>query len=178
VRERRAAMPWEADPADWWRTVEVGLRGPFLLAQAVVPGMLERGRGRVLNVTSGVGQRQEPRYSAYAAAKAGLSRLTDCLAGPLQGTGVVVLEASPGLVRTAMTEGMWEGLPDDAYGPPGPFVDLVEAFAAGRLDELHGRFVHAQKDDLDDLRAWAGWIAERDARTLRLRTYGGDDPLG
>lgn len=178
VRERRAALPWQADPADWWRAVEVSLRGAFLLDHAVLPGMVERGRGRVLHVSSGVGMRPEPSYSGYAAGKAGLSRLTDSLAVALRDRGVVVLEASPGLVRTAMTEGMWEGLDESAYGSVEPFTDLVLAFAAGRLDRLHGRFLHAQRDELGALRAWAGWIDERDARTLRLRPYGADDPLG
>ena len=177
VRERRASPPWQADPADWWRAVEVSLRGAFLLDHAVLPSMIERGHGRVLHVSSGVGARPEPSYSGYAVGKAGLSRLTDSMAVALRGSGVVVLEASPGLVRTAMTEGMWEGLEDGAYGSVEPFTDLVLAFAAGRLDGLHGRFLHAQRDDLGGLRAWAGWIVERDARTLRLRPYGVDDPL-
>src|SRR5690349_13470507 len=43
LRERSAGRPWEADPDDWWRVVETNLRGPFLLAQAVLPAMVERG---------------------------------------------------------------------------------------------------------------------------------------
>ena len=53
-----------------------------------------------------MGQRPNPDWSAYAVSKAGLSRLTDSLAAALDGTGVVVLEVSPGLVRTDMTETM------------------------------------------------------------------------
>jgi len=50
VRERAPAQPWAADPDDWWQVVETNLRGVFLVDQAVVPGMIERGRGRVLHL--------------------------------------------------------------------------------------------------------------------------------
>ncbi|MDQ1603942.1 MAG: hypothetical protein QOE01_1787, partial [Actinomycetota bacterium] len=50
-------------------------------------------------------------------------------------------------------------------------------FARGELDALHGRFVHAARDDLDSLLAAAARIRAADARTLRLRPYGPDDPL-
>ena len=46
---------WEVDPDEWWRTMEVNVRGPFLCARAVLPGMIERGRGRIINVASGAG---------------------------------------------------------------------------------------------------------------------------
>ena len=53
----------------------------------------------------------------------------------------------------------------------------VLRFARGDLDRLHGRFVHAARDDLDALLAAAGRIVDQDARTMRLRPYGDDDPL-
>ncbi len=178
LREQSSAPPWEADPRDWWRVVETNLRGPFLLARAVVPAMLARGSGRVLHVGSGMGQRPNADWSAYATSKAGLSRLTDSLAAALDGTGVTVVEVSPGLVRTEMTETMW-GPPDEQpWNDPARIVDTVVRFARGDLDALHGRFVHAARDDLDGLLAAADQLRDRDARTLRLRPYGDDDPLG
>jgi len=177
-RDRRPGPAWAADPADWWRGVETNLRGPFLLARAVLPGMLGRGRGRVLHVGSGMGQRPHPDWSAYAVSKAGLSRLTDSLGVALDGTGVVVLEVSPGLVRTDMTETMWGPADEQPWNPVQRIVDATIRFARGELDALHGRFVHAARDDLDAVLAAAGRIREADARTLRLRPYGTDDPLG
>jgi 3-oxoacyl-[acyl-carrier protein] reductase len=56
-------------------------------------------------------------------------------------------------------------------------VLVVRRFAAGDLDALHGRFVHAARDDVDALVALAGQVRETDARTLRLRAYGPEDPL-
>ena len=178
LRERASATPWEADPDDWWRVVETNLRGTFLLDRLVLPAMVARGAGRVLHVGSGMGQRPHPGWSAYAVSKAAVSRLTDSLAVALDGTGVTVLEVSPGLVRTDMTETMW-GPPDEqSWNPAQRVVDVAVRFAAGELDALHGRFVHAARDDVDQLLQVAADLRTADARTLRLRTFGPDDPLG
>lgn len=179
LRESSAGRPWEADADEWWRVAETNLRGPFLLAHAVLPGMVARGSGRVLHVGSGMGQRPGPNgeWSAYSASKAGLARLTDSLANALDGTGVTVLEVSPGLVRTGMTETMWGPADEQPWNPVAAIVSAVVRFARGDLDALHGRYVHAVRDDLDALLAVAEDIRALDARTLRLRTYGGSDPL-
>src|SRR6185503_7502910 len=47
----RIAPVWNADPDEWWRVIEINLRGPFTCTQAVLPGMIARGRGRIVNVT-------------------------------------------------------------------------------------------------------------------------------
>ena len=177
AREPVPALPWEADADDWWRVVETNLRGPFLVAREVLPAMVERGSGRLLQVGSGMGQRPHPEWSAYAVSKAGLSLLTDSLATALDGTGVVILEASPGLVRTDLTETMWGPAEEQSWNPVQRTLDLVLRFATGDLDALHGRFVHAARDNLDVLLAAAQQIRASDARTLRLRPYGPRDPL-
>ena len=176
LRDPERAMPWQAETDAWWQVVEVNLRGPMLLTQALLPGMLDRGRGRILELASGVGLRPEPSYSAYSVSKAALLRWVDNLAAGLAAdSGVRVLAVSPGLVRTDMTEGMWEGLPDSAYGSADAICDVARRFAAGELDALHGWYVHAAKDDLDALVAAAAPVRE-DARRLRLHGYGEGDP--
>jgi 3-oxoacyl-[acyl-carrier protein] reductase len=93
----RAEVPlWEADPDQWWSVVETNLRGPFHLMRTVLPGMVERQRGRVVNLNSGFALRPEWRYSAYATSKSALLRLSDNVAGPLRPHGVTVLDISPG----------------------------------------------------------------------------------
>jgi NAD(P)-dependent dehydrogenase (short-subunit alcohol dehydrogenase family) len=71
---------WEADPDEWCRCVEVNLCGPLLSCRLVLPGMVARRHGRVINVASGVGTRPIPHLSAYSASKAALIRLTETLA--------------------------------------------------------------------------------------------------
>ena len=168
----------EADLDSWWRLVEVNLRGPALMARSVLPGMIARGRGRVVDVNSLGGARELPGHSAYSVSKAALMRLTACLAAETAGSGVVVFDLSPGLVRTAMTEGMdlWKDVPDEDWTPVQATADAVALIASGALDALSGRFLHAE-DDLADLAARAEQIVAADARVLRLRAYGADDPL-
>ncbi|NUU24176.1 MAG: SDR family oxidoreductase [Streptomycetaceae bacterium] len=168
---------WEADQAQWWDVVETNLRGPANVDRAVLPGMVARGRGRIVNVNSGFALRADPDYSAYSTSKAALLRLTDALAPPLAAHGVYVFDISPGAVATDMTAGMpmFAGRTD--WYDKDLFLDAVLAVAEGRLDALSGRFIHAGKDDLDALAARAADIAEQDARRLHLRPYGTDDPV-
>src|SRR4029079_1132044 len=66
---------WEVDADDWWTDVETTLRGAFNLCRAVLPGMIERGTGRIVNVTSYVAVRPAPYQTGYAAGKAALLNL-------------------------------------------------------------------------------------------------------
>jgi NAD(P)-dependent dehydrogenase (short-subunit alcohol dehydrogenase family) len=145
-----------------------------LLVRAVVPGMLARGRGRIVNVASGMGTRANRDYSAYSVGKTGLMRLTEALDLALQGSGVHAFDVAPGVVDTPMTRSMemWRDFTD--WTPPERVVELVAAIAAGELDAWAGRFVRAGKDDLATLRALT---PEDAARRLRLVPYGAEDPL-
>ena len=92
------------DPDEWWQALEVNLRGPLHCARAVLPSMLRRSRGRLVNVSSSSGLAAVPMLSSYAVSKAALFRLTENLAAETRGHGVTVFTIIPGLVRTAMSE--------------------------------------------------------------------------
>jgi NAD(P)-dependent dehydrogenase (short-subunit alcohol dehydrogenase family) len=175
--EKSDGPVWKADPKEWWSVVETNLRGPFLLAHAVLPSMIERGAGRIVDMNTGLALRNDSGYSAYAASKAALFRLSGAIAVAGADHGVRAFEVSPGIVPTAMSTSMPMHAARQNWTPVEAVVQLVVAIAEGRLDELSGRYFRAGTDDVDSLRAWAGWIAEQDARTLRLRPYGLDDPL-
>lgn len=169
---------WESDVAETWSVIETNLRGPLLYAAAVLPDMVRRRRGRIVNLTSLMGVTPTSGYVGYAVSKGALCRLTDCLRAGLEGTGVSVFDVSPGLVRTAMTRGMtrWADLPEGEWIPAERTAALVLALASGRLDMLSGRFLHAT-DDVATLLARADRILASDGRVVRLAPYGGDDPL-
>lgn len=169
---------WETDPAQWWQVVETNLRGPYHLLRCVLPGMVERGRGRVVNLNSGFALRPDGGYTAYATSKGALLRLSDNIADSLAGHGVVVLDISPGAVATDMTAGMPMFRDTKAWGSIPYMVAVAVDAARGRFDALHGRFFHVGRDDLTELVRRAEEIRQSDARTLRLRPYGPDDPLG
>lgn len=161
---------WEADPQQWWSVVESQLRGPFHLVQAVVPAMVERGSGRVVDLASGMSTRANPEYSAYSVGKAGQLRITESLAA----AGVLAFDVAPGVVDTPMTRSMamWDGFTD--WTPASAVVDLVVAIAEGRLDHWSGRFVRAGKDDVETL---AATVPEATQRQVRLLPYGPGDPV-
>ncbi|WP_347060550.1 SDR family oxidoreductase [Blastococcus sp. HT6-30] len=166
---------WEADPEQWWDVVSSHVRGAQLTIRTVVPWMVLRNRGRVVNIASGMGTRANPDYSAYSVAKTALVRLTEGLATALEGSNVRAFNVAPGVVDTPMTRAMhmWQG--NTHWTPPEKVVELIAAIAAGELDQWSGRFVRAGKDHLDVLRRTTPDDA---ARQLRLRPYGEDDPLG
>ncbi len=91
---------WDNDPEDWARTISVHLMGVFYGCRAVIPSMLERGRGRIVNV-SGVGG---PNMTAYDAGKTGIVNFTENLALELAGTPITVNAISPGSIHTRMWE--------------------------------------------------------------------------
>jgi NAD(P)-dependent dehydrogenase (short-subunit alcohol dehydrogenase family) len=165
---------WEADPDQWWDVVTSHVKGSFLLCRTVVPWMVLRNRGRIVNLASGMSLRARPEYSAYSVAKSGLMRVTEALAGALEGSDVRAFDVAPGVVETEMTRSMpmWKGYTD--WTPPEKVVEFVAAIAAGELDQWTGRFLRAGKDDVAALRA----VTPTDtARQLRLGPYGNDDPL-
>jgi NAD(P)-dependent dehydrogenase (short-subunit alcohol dehydrogenase family) len=154
---------WEADPDEWWADVDVHLRGTFLVCRAVLPEMLERGAGRIVNVSSNAAIRPSPYNSAYGAAKAAILNLTESLAASLEGTGVYAFAISPGYVKTAMTERLLEVQAEKGWFPhlegrdtldPALAGRLVVELASGKADRLSGRYFHAL-DDLDEILASA-----------------------
>ena len=164
----------DADPEAWWRVLETNLRGPMLMCHALLPQMIERGGGRVVNLNSLAGMRAMPTVSAYSVSKAALARLTDNLAAGLEGTGVHVFDLSPGLVHTEMAHstGLFDDVPEEEWTPMADAVAAVIALASGRYDGLSGRFLHAT-DDFEAVLAAAG----PDGRRLRLSPAGDADPL-
>ena len=161
---------WETDPDEYWRMFEVNLRGAWLCSHAVVPGMVARGAGRIINVASGAALRPTPLGSEYACSKAAVLRLTDCLAEMAWEHQIAVFAVSPGLVRTDLTRRGFESTPGSDWTPIDRIGRLVADLASGRADRLSGRFIHVH-DDLDELILHAGEIERDDLHQLRMRTY-------
>jgi NAD(P)-dependent dehydrogenase (short-subunit alcohol dehydrogenase family) len=159
---------WEVPVEEWWHVLEVNVLGPYLCCRAVIPGMLERGGGRIVNVGSGASYLPGSSSTAYAASKAALGRFGETLANQLEGSGIAVFTISPGLVRTEMTG---DTFPDDApWTPPELAPRLVVELASGRLDALAGRYLHAEHDqDLEGLARRADEILANDLNAIRLR---------
>ena len=160
----------QTDPDDWWRTVEVNLRGPALFCHYVLRRMVPRRRGRIVNVASGAAVRPTPLGSEYACSKAAVLRLTDCLAEMAWEHQIALFAVSPGLVRTELTRQGFEDAPRSDWTPIDRIGQLVADLATGRADRLSGRFIHVH-DNLDELIAHAAEIESEDLHQLRMRTY-------
>jgi 3-oxoacyl-[acyl-carrier protein] reductase len=157
---------WEIDLDEWWQVYEVNVLGVHLCCRAVVPGMLERGRGRIVITGSGAAYLPGGQSTAYAPSKAAVCRYGEMLANELAGR-IPVFFFSPGLVKTDLNAG---ALPDDApWTPPELAPELVRKLSTGRYDPLAGRYLHAEHDDVDALLGRLEALRARDLNAIRLR---------
>ncbi len=126
----------KTDPALWERHLRVNVTGPFLLTREVLPGMLVRGWGRVINIASLAGLFGAPYITAYATSKHALVGLTRALATEVAGKGVTVNALCPGYVATDLT---WQGARNVVAKTGKSFDEAVQAMArmnpGGRLIE-------------------------------------------
>ena len=174
---------WETDPEQWWRTLDVNLRGAALCSRAALPGMIAHGKGRIINIASSA--LPVAYFSGYATSKAALVRFTETIAAEVKPYGVSMFAVGPGTVRTSMAEHSlrshngqrwlpWfkrifdEGLDVSVERPS----RLVLELASGRADSLSGRFLSIW-DDLDSLLRNVREIEERHLYALRVRTLDG-----
>jgi NAD(P)-dependent dehydrogenase (short-subunit alcohol dehydrogenase family) len=172
--------PWEADPDDWWHVLEVNLRGTFLVTRAVLPGMIARGRGRVVILSSEAGNNPEPNLSGYSTSKAALMHFAEALSKACVDHGVHVFAYHPGIVRTGMTDTLTKTPRTDGMGgrlraafEAGNDTSIPTAvakfmvLAGGQADFLSGRFVRSR--DIDpELLARAAEIEQGDLYRLRV----------
>jgi 3-oxoacyl-[acyl-carrier protein] reductase len=167
---------WEVDPDEWWRVWEVNVRGAMLCARAVLPGMVARRRGRIINLSSGSVLGPARAFSAYPASKTALTRLTEHLALDTREYGISVFAITPGLVYTPMAQQVfdspWTAYYKEAYVgrqvPPELAAERCLALATGRADRLSGCYIQLA-DDLEELAGRADEIAAEGLYTLRIR---------
>jgi 3-oxoacyl-[acyl-carrier protein] reductase len=122
---------WDLDVAIWRRTIEVNLIAPYLVCRHVVPAMLTKGYGRIVNIASVAGKEGNPNASHYSASKAGLIALTKSLGKELATKGILVNAVTPAAARTAMFDQMAQTHIDYMLSkiPMGRFLGLDEAAA-------------------------------------------------
>ena len=172
----------EIDAEEWWRDCEINLLGPLLCCQGVLRGMILKGSGLIINMIGGGTGNPFPYGSGYASSKAGLMRLTECLAGEVKEQGITVVAMGPGFVRTQMTEYQatseagrkWipssaKGLDEGNHVPPTLAAELAVALAANQseLAALTGRLFSAG-EDVSAVLAQADDIVKSNKRTLRF----------
>lgn len=163
-----AGHDWEVNADDWWMCLDVTVHGALLLCQAVIPGMIKRGHGRIINMASNSGTRAFPPITATSVAKTALIRFSEGLAAELSSYGIPVFAIQPGIVRTQLLESYGLKLPEESFVSPERAGNLCVKLSSGRYDALSGRFIGID-DDLDEMLKRADEIAARELYTLRIQ---------
>lgn len=161
---------WNVDSDQWWRAFETNVRGPFLCSRSVLPGMISRRSGAIINIVSHAGVHRWPLCSAYAVSKAATIKLSENLAAESERYGVSVFAFHPGLLETGLTGSLLatdaqNGTPAHQVAAwfrrqvaqrrcasPEQSAATLMALASGRYPRLSGCYVSVD-DDLDALDA-------------------------
>ena len=150
----------EADPAAWWETIEINLRGVMIATRAVLPGMCEQRRGKVIVLSGGGSVRPRPGFSAYAASKTALARLVETVAEEVAEFNVQVNCMAPGNAYTAMTDeilraGDRAGAEEIADAQqvrqsggtaPAKQIELAAFLVSERSNHVSGKLIHVKDD--------------------------------
>ena len=155
---------WEVDPDEWWYAQAVHIRAPMLLMRRVLPGMIARGRGRVVCISAKAARIVAPYMSAYCTGKIAQNRVVAEAAAELAGTGVAVFAIDPGFVFTQLARetlhdpaaqkylapmmGRLSDKQDEAPDDLARCAQRVLDLASGRYDALSGGY-YELPDDLD-----------------------------
>jgi 3-hydroxy acid dehydrogenase / malonic semialdehyde reductase len=105
---------YEGDPEDWDEMIDTNVKGVLYVTRAVVPGMIERNSGHIVNLGSTAGEITYPRGAVYCATKAAERAINDGLRQDVLGTAVRVTSVDPGMVQTAFSEVRFRGDTDRA----------------------------------------------------------------
>jgi len=171
---------WINDNEAWKRCLLTNVMGPFNFAQAVLPGMVERKHGRLINVGSGGGLWAVPYDTGYSTTKAALIRLTEGIAIEAEEHNVFAWVIHPGVVHTGMSDTVlnsedgrkwlpaYEQALERGQTPIEWAAQLTNFLASGEADGLTGCFLSVN-DDYRALAAQAQEVKDGDMRTLRLK---------
>ncbi|MHB1134824.1 MAG: SDR family NAD(P)-dependent oxidoreductase [Chloroflexota bacterium] len=186
-RYRTVGPVWQADYADWWQEVSVNLGGTFNCCRAVLPHMVARRAGKIVNMSGGGSLGPIPYSTAYVTAKAAIVRFTETVQAEVAEYGVNVYAIIPGFVKSGMTEALaaspagrrwarWiaERLERGEHYDPRLAGRLCAFLASETGDRLGGRFLLAFEDYLE-VAARADEVIAKDLYTLRRTTLAHPD---
>lgn len=171
----------ELDLEAWRKTIEINLLGVFYCMQAVLPGMIQRRAGKIINLSGGGATAPLPRFSAYGASKAAVVRLTETLAREVEEFNIQINAIAPGAVNTRLLDEVLAA--GDRAGsdfiarareqkkqggvPPERAAELAVFLASDESDGLTGRLLSAVYDDWTHIPERLEEIRATDLYTLR-----------
>jgi len=137
----------EMSAAEFRQVIDIDLNGPFIVAKAVIPAMIKKGHGKIINICSMMSELGRETVSAYAAAKGGLKMLTRNIASEYGGNNIQCNGIGPGYIATQQTAPLREKQPDGSRHPFDSFI-IAKTPAArwGTTDDLKGPAVFLASD--------------------------------
>ena len=137
----------EMSAADFRKVIDVDLNAPFIVAKAVIPGMIEKGHGKIINICSMMSELGRETVSAYAAAKGGLKMLTRNICSEYGEKNIQCNGIGPGYIATPQTAPLRERQPDGSRHPFDQFI-IAKTPAArwGSTEDLQGPAVFLASD--------------------------------
>jgi 2-deoxy-D-gluconate 3-dehydrogenase len=139
----------EATSADWDATMAVNLRAPFLLAKALVPAMIKKGGGKIINISSQAGVIGQDSHAAYGASKGGLNTLTKVMCVEWAKHNIQVNSVCPTVILTPMGEEHWgkpergdpmkAKIPAGRFGKPVEVADMILYLASSASNMVNGQ---------------------------------------
>ena len=137
----------EMSAADFRAVIDVDLNAPFICAKAVIPGMIKKGHGKIINICSMMSELGRETVSAYAAAKGGLKMLTRNICSEYGGHNIQCNGIGPGYIATPQTAPLRERQPDGSRHPFDQFiVAKTPAARWGNPEDLQGPAVFLASD--------------------------------
>ncbi len=137
----------EMSAADFRKVIDIDLNGPFIMAKAVIPGMIKKGHGKIINICSMMSELGRETVSAYAAAKGGLKMLTKNICSEYGEYNIQCNGIGPGYIATPQTAPLREIQPDGSRHPFDQFI-IAKTPAArwGTPEDLQGPAVFLASD--------------------------------
>ena len=137
----------EMDAADFRQVVDIDLNGPFIVSKAVLPGMIAKGHGKIINICSMMSELGRETVSAYAAAKGGLKMLTRNICSEYGEANIQCNGIGPGYIATPQTAPLREPQADGSRHPFDQFIiSKTPAARWGEVDDLKGPAVFLASD--------------------------------
>jgi NAD(P)-dependent dehydrogenase (short-subunit alcohol dehydrogenase family) len=171
---------WDLAVDDWWRVMEINVKGSLICSNAVLPGMITRRRGRIINIASSTVLAGRPYLSAYSTSKTAVVKFTEILATELIEYNIPVFAIHPGTVNTAMAQSLLRPenvrwipwfkaiFQEHRDDPASVGSQLILYLASGYADSLTGRFFLVPTTP-NQLEAQAEQIKTTNSNVLRVR---------
>jgi 2-dehydro-3-deoxy-L-rhamnonate dehydrogenase (NAD+) len=131
---------WDYTPEEWRQVFRINVEGMYLCCRAVVPQMIERGYGRIVNVASIAGKEGNPNAAAYSASKAAVMGLTKSLAKELATKGVIVNSVTPAAVKT----------------------EIFQQISQAHIDYMLSKIPMGRFGKVEEMAAMICWLASED----------------